>query len=87
MGADARQGLPASRTEKLTEKFWTVELVGGYALDYHATQRALALACPGVDYIRLWPLPVTRPWEEPERPPRPQHGQMARVRTWSQIGS
>ena len=32
----------------------------GCYLDYHTP--AVALACPGVDYIRLWPLPVTQPW-------------------------
>lgn len=54
-------GLLASRTEKLTEKVWTVELVADCALDYHALERALALACPGVDNTRLWPLPVIQP--------------------------
>jgi hypothetical protein len=29
------------------------------------------LACPGVDAIRIWPLPVIQPWSENwfERPP------------------
>ena len=26
--------------------------------------RTLALACPGIDYIRLWPLPIQQPWDE-----------------------
>jgi hypothetical protein len=26
--------------------------------------RPLVLACPRVDAIRLWPLPVQQPWEE-----------------------
>ena len=26
--------------------------------------RTLVLACPGVDAIRLWPLPVQQPWDE-----------------------
>jgi hypothetical protein len=29
--------------------------------NYHANIHAVALACPGVDYIRLWPLPVVQP--------------------------
>jgi len=35
-------------------------------LDYHTP--AVALACPGVDYIRLWPLPVKQPWQETPDP-------------------
>jgi hypothetical protein len=34
-------------------------------LDYQARIQAVALACPGVDYIRLWPLPVKQPWGDP----------------------
>ena len=26
--------------------------------------RTLVLACPGVDAIRLWPMPMQQPWEE-----------------------
>ena len=35
---------------------------------------AVALACPGVDYMRLWPLPVVQPWEST---PDPVDGWMA----------
>jgi hypothetical protein len=28
----------------------------------------VALGCPGVDYIRLWPLPVEQPWQETPDP-------------------
>ena len=28
----------------------------------------IALACPGVDMIRLWPLPVQQPWFEDHDP-------------------
>jgi hypothetical protein len=45
-------GTLASRTEKLTEEVWTVELVADCALDCYTSD-----------------------------------GQVARVRTWSQIGS
>ena len=71
-------GLLASRVERLTEGVWTAEL-GRCSLDYHTSPKALALACPGVDYARLWPLPVEQPWEEPERAPGPPYGQMARA--------
>jgi hypothetical protein len=29
--------------------------------------RTLVLACPGVDAIRFWPLPVQQPWEKDEK--------------------
>ena len=34
-----------------------------YYLDYHTSIHTVAMACPGVDYIRLWP--VTQPWQDP----------------------
>ena len=40
---------------------WTVRLRSCY-LDYHANIHAVALACRGVDYIKLWP--VEQPWQE-----------------------
>jgi hypothetical protein len=42
-----------------------LHLTSGSYLDYQANIHAVALACPGVDYIRLWPLPVTQPWWDP----------------------
>jgi hypothetical protein len=57
--------LLASRIEELTDGVWTLELIGGCAIDYHISSKTLALACPGVDYTRLWPLPVVQPWAEP----------------------
>jgi hypothetical protein len=73
--------LLASKVEKLTDGIWTVEL-GRCSLDYHTSVRTFALACPGMDYIRIWPLPVVKPWEEPERLPGPRSGEkMARFRT------
>ena len=33
--------------------------------------RTLALACPGVDMIRLWPLPIQHPWFEDRTSPAP----------------
>jgi len=53
----------SSRTEKLTEEVWSLKLAAGCNLDYHAPIHAVALACPGVDYIR--PLPVTQPSGDP----------------------
>jgi len=37
------------------------------ALNYHANIHTVALACPGMDYIRLWPL-VKQPWQETPDP-------------------
>lgn len=35
-------------------------------------EQALALACPGVDLLRLWPLPMVQPWaDEPDMPAEP----------------
>ena len=51
------------RVEKHVEGVWRLELVGRCLLDYHANIHAVALACPGVDYIKLWP--VTQPWGDP----------------------
>lgn len=67
--------LLACRTKRLTADVWTVELPGRCALDYHPSIGALALACPGVDYTRLWPWPVVRPWEE--------SGPVGTMRGWS----
>ena len=40
-------------------------MVARCEVHYHKPSiRAVALACPGVDYIRLWPLPVIQPWDE-----------------------
>ncbi len=54
--------LLVTRTRKLTEDVWTVELIR-CGIDYHTKAHTLALACLGLDYTRLWPLPVIQPWE------------------------
>ena len=59
---------------RLTETVWTVRLVAGCETDYHTSIRAVVLACPGVDYKRLWPLPVVQPWQST---PDPIEGWMA----------
>jgi hypothetical protein len=61
--------LAASRIDQLIPGVWTLELVSGCAMDYHAPIHAVALACPAVDYIRLWPLPITQPWDDPSDMP------------------
>ena len=38
---------------------------------------ALALACPGVDYIRLWPRTMVQSWEE-RTSPNPRDGSVLR---------
>jgi len=43
--------------EKHTREIWAVSL-RDCDLDYHPKIHAVPLACPGVDHIRLWPLPV-----------------------------
>ena len=70
-------GLVFSRTERLTDGVWTVGLPVRCALGYRASVGALALACPGVGSIRIWPLPVEHGWAEPEDTARPAAGQLA----------
>ena len=55
--------------ERFSDDVWTLHL-RDCDLDYHIPIRSVALACPGLDYMRLWPLPIQRPWYEPERPGR-----------------
>ena len=63
-------GLLLSRTEKLTDDVWAVELVDRCFLDYHTSSQSVALACPGVDYIRLWPrCPSSEPGRSLKLPP------------------
>ena len=50
--------------DRVTEKEQLSIYLRRETLDYHANIHAVALACPGVDYIRLWPLPVEQPWQE-----------------------
>ena len=50
----------ATGAEKRTDDLWTIKL-RRCNLDYHTPIHAVALACPGVDYIKLWPLPVEQP--------------------------
>ena len=57
-----------ARSYKLTEDAWVTELVAECelwdVLPPSQPVRTLVLACPGVDAIRFWPLPVQQPWEE-----------------------
>ena len=57
-----------SRTYQLTENARALELVADCKLwdifPPSQPSRTLVLACPGVDAIRLWPLPVEQPWVE-----------------------
>ena len=78
-------GILASRPRELVEGVWTAD-VGACSIDYHPSLRALALACPGVDYLRLWPWPVEQPWEEPGRPLESPSEQRARDgREWQTV--
>ena len=57
-----------ARSYQLTEDAWATELVAGGelwdVLSPSQPARTLVLACPGVDAIRVWPMPVQQPWEE-----------------------
>ena len=58
----------AARTTYPVDGVTTIRLVGRCELDYFDNTaqpvHTLALACQGIDYIRLWPLPVQQPWDE-----------------------
>ena len=62
----------------LTPDVYTVPL-SRCTVDWHVERGIVALACPGRDLIRVWPLPVTSPWfEDPlESPPWPGSGELA----------
>jgi hypothetical protein len=57
-----------TKSYKLTEDAWVTELVADCelwdVLPPSQPERTLVLACPGVDAIQFWPLPVQKPWEE-----------------------
>ena len=57
-----------ARSYQLTEDAWATELVADCELwdilPPSQPVRTLVLACPRVDAIRFWPLPVQQPWEE-----------------------
>ena len=55
--------LIGSRVDRFTESVWRVKLVARCEVHYHEPPfSAVALACPGVDYLRLSPLPMIRAW-------------------------
>ena len=58
----------AARTTYYVESVTTIRLVGLFELDYYDNivqpVRTFVLACPRMDMIRLWPLPVEQPWFE-----------------------
>jgi hypothetical protein len=65
----------ASRIEQPLPGATSVKLIAGCWLDFLDTRFqpvfTVALACPGEDYIRLWPLPIKKPWsEDPAAPER-----------------
>ncbi len=59
---------------KLTNTAWTVKLPAGCEMDFRTSVGVVALACPGVNYMRVWLLPVVQPWEST---PDPVEGWMA----------
>ncbi len=58
----------AARTTYTIDGVKSIRLVDRCELDYFDNTvqpvRTLALACPGMDYIRLWPLPIQQLWFE-----------------------
>ena len=65
----------ASRIEQPVAGATSVKLIAGCSLDVLDTRLqpvfTVALACPRTDYIRLWPLPIKKPWfEDPVTPER-----------------
>ena len=61
--------LIGSTIEQFTPFVSQLKLVADCELDYHvAPVNAIALACPHVDYIRMWPWPMVQPWEEQVSP-------------------
>jgi hypothetical protein len=49
---------------------------GSCALDWYQG-RAVVLACPGLDMLKLWPWPPAWPWFEDDGPNPPAPGQIA----------
>ena len=47
----------------LTPNVYTLPL-GRCDVDWHAERGVVAVACAGRDMIRVWPLPVERPWSD-----------------------
>jgi hypothetical protein len=64
--------LLASRTERVIPGVIAVTLFGDCQVEFYDTTIqpvfTLALACPRVDVIRLWPFPVKQPWNEKQIP-------------------
>lgn len=65
-----------SRVEQPLPGATSIKLMAGCQVDLLDSRLqpvlTVALSYPGVDYIRLWPLPVLKPWyEDPAAPERP----------------
>ena len=61
-------GLLASRIHEVIPGAITIELAGSCTLTHFDTTlqpvNTLVLACPKMDMIKLWPLPIEQPWFE-----------------------
>jgi hypothetical protein len=57
-----------ARSYQLTEDAWATQLIAECelwdVLPSSQPVRTLVLACPGVDALCFWSLPVQQPWEE-----------------------
>jgi hypothetical protein len=72
--------------DRLTDNVYTLNLPGDCYLDYHPCVQAVALACPGVNYRRLWSLPVRQPWEEPTDRPAGSGWYARRIDPQAEVG-
>ena len=66
-------GLAFTQPHKLVEGVYTLQ-AGKCFVDYHTSIQSVGLACPGVDFTYLWPLPVMQPWPDPTDTPEPGPG-------------
>lgn len=64
--------LLVSRSKEIVPGVTAVRLVGGCQVELYDTSAqpvfTVAFSCPGVDTIRLWPLPVLQDWQEKPDP-------------------
>ena len=71
--------LVETRADELVEDVWRVKLVQRCGVQNHVSIITVALACPGVGHIKVWPLPVEQPWREtPDPLPDPWPGWYAK---------
>ena len=79
----AMVALFALATRQKVPGVWSTHLLGRCELVHYTRaseqpERTITLDCPGIDSIRLWPLPPAQPWhEDPLRQPGERIGSLA----------